>query len=118
VSAPATPEAPRVEAARPARAPRPVVLDAADIQRVVARGQARIMACFEQHKEDLAEDEGEVRVQLDIQGSGKVTARTMGPLAETGVGRCLEAQVQRLRFPAHRDAQVTAVQPFAYRVTR
>ena len=107
----------RLEVARPARA-RPVVLDEDVIQRVVARGQARIMACFEKHKEDLAEDEGEVRVQFDVQGSGKVAARTLGPLAETGVGRCLEAQVQRLRFPAHRDAQVTAVQPFAYRVTR
>ena len=118
LSAAATPEAPRVEAARPARAARPVVLDEAVIDRVVARGQARIMACFERHKADLAADEGEVRVRFDILGTGRVEANTLGPLAETAVGHCLEAQVQRLRFPAHRDEKVTAVQPFAYRVTR
>ncbi|MBF5042862.1 serine/threonine protein kinase [Aggregicoccus sp. 17bor-14] len=118
--APATAQeatAPALAPARPARA-RPVVLDETVIRRVVSRGQARIMACFEAHKADLSEDSGEVRVQFDVLGSGRVEARTLGPLADTAVGRCLEEQVRHLRFPAHRDEKVTAVQPFAYRVTR
>ncbi|HSP80425.1 MAG TPA: protein kinase [Myxococcaceae bacterium] len=97
---------------------RRVTLEASDIQRVVSRGRARIMSCFEQHKASLPSDEGEVRVRFTIYSSGKVKADTQGPLARTAVGQCLERQVERLRFPAHKDQEVTVVLPFGYRVTR
>lgn len=95
-----------------------VTLGIEDIQRVVSRGRARITSCFERYKADLPESQGEVQVQLTIASSGRVQAGTRGPLASTGVGRCLESQAERLRFPAHRDQEVTVVMPFSWRVTQ
>jgi serine/threonine protein kinase len=95
-----------------------VTLEAVDIQRVVTRNRARIMTCFEQFKRDLPADEGDVKVRFTIYSSGKADAETQGPLAARPVGKCLEKQVARLRFPAHRDKEVTVVLPFGYRVTR
>ncbi|HEX8826019.1 MAG TPA: AgmX/PglI C-terminal domain-containing protein, partial [Archangium sp.] len=95
-----------------------VTLEAGDIQRVVARGRARIMSCFDQYKRELPSDQGEVQVRFTIFSSGRTEASIQGPLATQPVGRCLEKQVERLRFPAHRDKEVTVVQPFGYRVTR
>jgi serine/threonine-protein kinase len=95
-----------------------VTLGIEDIQRVVSRGRARITACFERYKADLPANEGEVQLQLTIASSGKVQAGTRGPLAPTGVGRCLESQAEKLRFPAHRDKEVSVVMPFSWRVTQ
>ncbi|HYO55651.1 protein kinase domain-containing protein [Archangium sp.] len=101
-----------------ARTVKRVSLEASDIQRVVSRNRARIMSCFEQYKRDLPADEGDVQVRFTIYSSGKADAATQGPLAARPVGRCLEKQVERLRFPTHRDKEVTVVLPFGYHVTR
>ncbi|NOJ83122.1 protein kinase domain-containing protein [Myxococcus xanthus] len=95
-----------------------VTLGIDDVQRVVSRGRARITTCFERYKADLPSSQGEVQVQLTIVSSGKVRAGTRGPLASSSVGRCLEAQAERLRFPPHRDQEVTVVMPFSWRVTQ
>jgi|GEM_PF-785961 len=95
-----------------------VTLGIDDIQRVVSRERARITSCFERFKADLPLTQGEVQVQLTIASSGRVQAGTRGPLASSGVGRCLETQAERLRFPAHRDQEVTVVMPFSWRVTQ
>ncbi|MBZ4418160.1 protein kinase [Myxococcus sp. RHST-1-4] len=95
-----------------------VTLGIEDIQRVVSRGRARITGCFERYKSDLPATQGEVQVQLTIASSGRVRAGTRGPLASSSVGRCLETQAERLRFPAHRDQEVTVVMPFSWRVTQ
>ncbi|MCP3138525.1 protein kinase [Pyxidicoccus sp. QH1ED-7-1] len=104
--------------ARHASTKKAVTLRVEDIERVVSRGQARITACFERYKTDLSASQGKVQVQLTIASSGKVKAGTKGALASSGVGRCLEAQIERLRFPAHRDQEVTVVMPFEWRVTQ
>ncbi|HEX5752273.1 MAG TPA: protein kinase [Archangium sp.] len=123
-AAPESTEAPPAEQAEPpatkstVRTQKRVTLEAADIQRVVSRNRARIMSCFEQFKRDLPSDEGNVQVRFTIYSSGKADAATQGPLAARPVGKCLEKQVERLRFPAHRDKEVTVVLPFGYRVTR
>jgi serine/threonine-protein kinase len=123
-AAPEATEAPPAEQAEtPAakmapRTQKRVSLEAADIQKVVSRNRARIMSCFEQYKRELPSDEGNVQVRFTIFSSGKADAATQGPLASSPVGRCLEKQVERLRFPAHRDKEVTVVLPFGYRVTR
>ncbi|MFP2932839.1 protein kinase domain-containing protein [Pyxidicoccus sp. 3LG] len=106
------------EAPRPSGTKKLVTLGIEDIQRVVSRGRARITSCFERYKADLPASQGEVQVQLTIASSGKVKAGTRGELATSGVGRCLEAQAERLRFPAHRDQEVTVVMPFSWRVTQ
>ena len=104
---------------RPRRAkPRPVTLGIDDVERVVAKGRARIASCFERYKADLPTDTGVVRVQLAIASSGKVKATTQGPLASKPVGQCLETQAEHLRFPAHRDQEVNVVLPFDYTVKR
>ncbi|WP_426749997.1 protein kinase domain-containing protein [Myxococcus sp. Y35] len=95
-----------------------VTLGIDDVQRVVSRGRSRISSCFERYKADLPSSQGEVQVQLTIVSSGKVRAGTRGPLATSNVGRCLEAQAERLRFPAHRDQEVTVVMPFTWLVTQ
>jgi serine/threonine-protein kinase len=97
---------------------RPVVLSAADIQRKVSGNRARMMTCFDQHKSTLPSNEGEVKVRFIIYSSGRTKAETQGPLGKMAVGQCLERQLERLRFPAHRDGQVEVNLPFAYRVTR
>ncbi|HYO70803.1 MAG TPA: protein kinase [Archangium sp.] len=120
-AAPESTEAPPAEPPVAKVAPRTqkrVTLEAADIQRVVSRNRARIMSCFEQFKRDLPSSEGNVQVRFTIFSSGKADAATQGPLATRPVGKCLEKQVERLRFPAHRDKEVTVVLPFGYRVTR
>jgi len=95
-----------------------VTLGIEDVQRVVSRGRSRISSCFERFKADLPSSQGEVQVQLTIASSGKVRAQTRGALAPSNVGRCLESQAERLRFPAHRDQEVTVVMPFSWRVTQ
>ncbi|RKH42113.1 serine/threonine protein kinase [Corallococcus sp. AB050B] len=96
----------------------PVSLGIDDIQRVVSGGRSKITGCFERYKSDLPAASGEVQVELTIVSSGKVRAGTRGPLASTAVGRCLEAQAQSLRFPAHRDQEVTVLMPFSWKVTQ
>jgi serine/threonine-protein kinase len=108
---------PTVEA-RAAHSKKLVTLGIEDIQRVVSKGRARITSCFERYKADLPANEGEVQVQLTIASSGKVQAGTRGPLGPTGVGRCLESQAEKLRFPPHRDQEVSVVMPFSWRVTQ
>ncbi|WP_224368728.1 protein kinase domain-containing protein [Hyalangium versicolor] len=98
--------------------PRLVTLGIGDVERVVAKGRARIASCFDRYKADLPADTGVVRVQLSIASSGKVKATTQGPLASKTVGQCLESQAERLRFPAHRDQEVNVVLPFDYTVKR
>lgn len=124
-AAPEPTEVPPAEQAEPpvaktaARTPvKRVTLEAADIQQVVSRNRARIMSCFEQYKRELPADEGQVQVRFTIFSSGKADAATQGALAAKPVGKCLEKQVERLRFPPHRDKEVTVVLPFGYRVTR
>ncbi|WP_375757448.1 protein kinase [Corallococcus exercitus] len=95
-----------------------VSLGIEDIQRVVSNGRSKITGCFERYKSDLPSAAGEVQVQLTIVSSGKVRAGTRGPLASTAVGRCLETQAQSLRFPAHRDQEVTVLMPFSWKVTQ
>ncbi|NOK38421.1 serine/threonine protein kinase [Corallococcus exercitus] len=95
-----------------------VSLGIEDIQRVVSNGRSKITGCFERYKSDLPSAAGEVQVQLTIVSSGKVRAGTRGPLASTAVGRCLETQAENLRFPAHRDQEVTVLMPFSWKVTQ
>ncbi|MFL5345642.1 MAG: protein kinase domain-containing protein [Hyalangium sp.] len=109
---------PPVKDAAKAVKPRPVTLGIGDVERVVAKGRARIASCFERYKADLPTDTGVVRVQLSIASSGKVKATTQGPLASKPVGQCLESQAEHLRFPAHRDQEVNVVLPFDYTVKR
>jgi serine/threonine-protein kinase len=115
------PEAPAVEPVRTKRktSRQPVKLDAVTIQKVVSRGSASILQCFDSHQQDLPADRGQASVKFTILGSGKVTgAKAVGGLAGTRVGGCLEQRVSRLSFPAHVDREITITVPFQYQVKR
>jgi serine/threonine-protein kinase len=96
-----------------------VTLDASDIQRVVNKGRGPILECFESFKEELPGEQGQVSVSFTILGSGKVThARVGDSLGGSRVGRCLEQRVGKLRFPAHKDKEISLSLPFGYRIQR
>lgn len=98
---------------------RPVVLDAQTVQKIVNRGRGPIIACFESFKQDLPGDKGQVSVTFSIIGSGKVMDAHVAPaFAGTKVGQCLEQRVTRLKFPAHKDKEVSLTVPFGYSVVR
>lgn len=94
-------------------------LTPAEIRKVVSKGQVPIMRCFEQHKEDLTQETGEVTVKFTIQSTGRVldAVVTSGEVGAP-VKECLVAQMAALRFPPHKDKEVTLSVPFAYRVRR
>jgi serine/threonine-protein kinase len=101
---------------RPKQPPRELGIE--DVERVVEKSRAKIASCFEKYKKELPADTGVVRVQLSIASTGRVKATTQGPLGAKTVGECLEAQAERLRFPAHKDQAVNVVLPFDYTVKR
>ncbi len=117
VPPPPRPEEPPAETGpgRPVRSQ--VSLEVADVLRVVGRHRARITACFERHKRELPAYQGDVQVQFTIAASGKAEVAVLGALAEQRVGQCLEKQLARLRFPAHREDSVTLRVPLGYSVT-
>jgi serine/threonine-protein kinase len=95
----------------------PIKLGLPEVQRVVSRERGSVMSCFQDHRDELPSAKGQVTVQFSILSSGKVTgAATQGALSGTPVGRCLEQRVTRMKFPVHRDKQVTLALPFEYRV--
>jgi serine/threonine-protein kinase len=97
----------------------PIELGLPDVQRVVSRERGLVMGCFETHKDELPSANGQVTVQFSILASGKVTgALARGPLAGTPVAHCLEQRVTRMKFPVHKDKEVTLALPFEYRVER
>ena len=100
------------------RRPLPSTLTVADIERVVARGQARYAACFEAHKDELPAEKGELQVRISIPSSGRATAQVQGELVTSKVGACVVSAVQRLRFPAHGDQELQVLFPLSWRVTR
>lgn len=99
--------------ARPAA---PVLLTPAVITRVVKLNQVQVMSCFQQHREELKADRGTVNVAFRILRSGQVSEAR----AELGgrVGACLEARVKALKFPRHRDAEVSLTLPLIYELKR
>lgn len=108
-------ESPPSVGTRPA--PRePVLLSLADVQRVVAKQRKAFMSCFEANKASLDAEQGTTNVQISILSSGRVASVTTdvgGPL-----GQCLQAEAKRLRFPVHRDKEVTLTLPLAFEVKR
>ena len=91
-------------------------LEVADVLRVVSGQRARITACFERYKRELPAYEGDVQVLFTIVASGKAQVAVQGALADTRVGQCLEKQLKRLRFPAHREDAVVLRVPLGYSV--
>ncbi|HEY0712072.1 MAG TPA: AgmX/PglI C-terminal domain-containing protein, partial [Polyangia bacterium] len=130
--APATsppPESPApaaVAAAKP-RSPRPTankprpasvgILDRATLDSVIKGGRQRFAGCFRTHAAQLPSESGQVRIEIAVQGNGRVTATKVSALPENAVGLigCLEQSAQQLRFPRHTDQEVRFAFPLLYR---
>ena len=104
-------------ATRPVVPAGPVTLTPALIMKVVRQHAGAVSKCFDTHKADLPTDSGQLAVNFTIASSGKVT-EVKSQLPTTGVGKCVEQTVSAMRFPVHRDKEVTLTLPFAYQVKR
>ena len=87
-----------------------------DVVRVVKRQQQSFNTCFDAHKDELSSSEGVAYMRVTILSSGKVSVAQSDLPGR--VGQCLEARGRSLRFPAHRDKEVTLSLPFAYEIKR
>ena len=96
---------------------RPVTLTPALIMRVVNANKGAASRCFEQNKGDLPAEQGELSVGFTINASGRVSS-AKSQLPDKKVGRCLEQLVSGMRFPVHKDKEVSLSLPFAYQVKR
>lgn len=103
-----------VKSLKPTPPKKRVSLGMGDIRRVVQKGSSRISSCFTRNREELPASEGKIQVEFSIASTGKVDARVGEPWAGTKVGRCVEVEAERLRFPAHRDETVDVIVPFAW----
>ena len=99
--------------------PKLAQLGAAEIQKILVRGRGSVMMCFEDHKAQLPAEHGQVTFGLTILGSGRVgTVGVTGDFAGSAVGRCVEQQVSKLRFPANLDSEISLNSGYEYRVQR
>ena len=95
----------------------PVSLDVPLVQKTVNKSRGAISRCFEDHKDELQADEGQINVTFTIVSSGKVSV-ARSDIGKTAVGKCLEARIRALKFPRHRDQEVELTLPFAYQLKR
>lgn len=93
----------------------PVTLTPALIMKVVRTQTAAVSKCFEQNKADLPGATGQLAVNFTIAGNGRVAA-VKSQLPDKKVGKCVEGVVAGMKFPAHKDKEVTLTLPFAYQV--
>jgi serine/threonine protein kinase len=105
--------APTVE--EPVKPTRPVKLTAQLIEGVVRARYGAFTRCFQDNKADLPGAEGQLQLTFTIAGSGKVT-QAKSDLSGKPVSRCIESQVQNLRFPVNKDKEVTLTLPLRYQV--
>ena len=88
-----------------------------DIEKYVARRRSTVLHCFEQYKDQLPGNRGQISIKFSISGTGKVTnASVEGPFATTPVGLCLQQKVQQIKFPRNTDREITVSIPFAYSI--
>jgi len=109
------PESEAKHFSRPARRAELVELNADNVQKILNRSSGPIRACFETFMRELPGEEGQVAVTFTILGNGKVVnAKVASAFSGTKVGRCVEQRVAKVRFPAHKDKEISLTLPFGY----
>lgn len=107
--------APVVDAGVPdKKAPRVIVLSTPVISQVIRRNAGPVVRCFREHRADLPGPTGKVDVTIVILRSGKVST-VSSPMSGTGVGKCLEARIKEIKFPAHVDESVEITLPLSFK---
>ena len=92
----------------------PPMLEYGVVQRVIGRGHAALSKCFLEHEADLPSIEGQVMVTFTIDDLGQVTEASTD-MKNKPVGKCLEAQVKKLRFPSKRYTRTKLTLPLGYK---
>jgi serine/threonine protein kinase len=95
----------------------PGPLDLPTLQAVVKRSHHRFTSCFRSYSADLPGASGQVRIELAVAASGKVSSATatLPGFTSAPLSRCLEQEARRLRFPRHPEQEVRFALPLAYR---
>ncbi|MDP1920014.1 MAG: protein kinase, partial [Myxococcales bacterium] len=94
--------------------PRVIVLSTPVISQVIRRNAGPVVRCFREHRADLPGPTGKVDVTIVILRSGKVST-VSSPMSGTGVGKCLEARIKEIKFPAHVDESVEITLPLSFK---
>ena len=119
---PPPPAAPAAEAPAPARSsppapPRP--LSPREAGAAFGRARARILDCFTQHGESVAQPEGELMLSVVVAQSGAVreAAITSASVGSAALDRCIVERVKKIRFRKQPDEELRINVPFVYRAT-
>jgi hypothetical protein len=127
------PPAPSPEPEPPAPSPEPIAPAQPPAQRTRAvlrplttreaavafsRARARLLGCFEQFSDSVANDQGEITLSVVVAQSGVVreAAVTSPPVGSAELNACIVERARKLRFRAHPDREVRINVPFVYRV--
>jgi serine/threonine protein kinase len=112
-----TPLAVQAPASRPSTRTRPGPLAIGTLQAVLKRSQHRFTTCFRGHARDLPGGSGQVRIELAVAKSGRVSAAraTLPGIVAPSLATCLEKEARRIRFPRHSEKEVRFALPLAYR---
>jgi serine/threonine-protein kinase len=86
----------------------------------VALSRAKLLGCFEQNRAALPSGDGKVTLTFTIVKSGTVSnAAVDSPGGSSGpLSQCIVRQVKAMRFPSHKDNEVTVSLPFLYKVSK
>jgi serine/threonine-protein kinase len=92
-------------------------LSGAALQAVVVRSHPRFVACFRQHASELSATTGQATVELTVASTGQVSSASarLPTFKAPALGRCLEEEALRLRFPRHADHEIRFAFPLVYR---
>jgi serine/threonine-protein kinase len=96
--------------------PKPRKLTVADIERTFNKHMGALNACGAQHRAVLPA--GGVKIALVIGSDGTVKNAVLAPtsIQGTGLDSCLSKIVARMRFPAHKDAEMSVTVPLQFQI--
>jgi hypothetical protein len=91
-------------------------IEARDAQRVLATRATEVRACYERALARDATLQGELTVRLRVEADGRVSQTALsGDDALRAAGRCMEAALRGLVFPAPTGGAATVTVPYVFR---
>jgi hypothetical protein len=91
-------------------------IEAAGAQRVLATRATEVRGCYERALARDATLQGELTVRLRVEADGRVSQTALsGDDALRGAGRCMEAALRGLVFPAPAGGAATVTVPYVFR---
>ena len=91
-------------------------IEPAGAQRVLATRATEVRGCYERALARDATLQGELTVRLRVEADGRVSQTALsGDDALRGAGRCMEAALRGLVFPAPTGGAATVTVPYVFR---